>query len=268
MTTRSRHRGYLEAWSMVICGQILPRREIYRLLTTRWFYISIIYVACSPPEQQPPPRACLVSSRLCACMRAPMRSELVPRFPSAPRAINLTRPRPLVSHLAAAPAHIAEVPALHRASPPHQLAPTTCLLALRPPELEMQLTQDSSDLELAQDSSEMELAPVSQMEVAPVSDLELAQDSSEMDLALVSQMEVAPVSDLELAQDSSEMELAPVSEMELAPALQMEMASDSITPELQELAPDSEMVPDSLPPGAFLCPRCQLVGLLQLLHLV
>ncbi|KAF0900547.1 hypothetical protein E2562_032637 [Oryza meyeriana var. granulata] len=37
------------------------------------------------------------------------------------------------------------------------------------------------------------------------------------------------------------------------------MAPDSITPELQELAPDSAMVPDSLPPGSFICGRCHLV---------
>ena len=38
-----------------------------------------------------------------------------------------------------------------------------------------------------------------------------------------------------------------------------QIASDSVTPELQELAPDSEMVPDSLPPGSFICARCHLV---------
>ncbi|XP_025820085.1 uncharacterized protein LOC112896358 [Panicum hallii] len=38
------------------------------------------------------------------------------------------------------------------------------------------------------------------------------------------------------------------------------MAPDSIMPELPELALDSEtMVPDSLPPGSFLCALCHLV---------
>ncbi|PUZ52556.1 hypothetical protein GQ55_6G280200 [Panicum hallii var. hallii] len=53
-------------------------------------------------------------------------------------------------------------------------------------------------------------------------------------------------------------ELTPDLEMEVVPDLQM--APDSITPELPELAPDSEtMVPDSLPPGSFLCALCHLV---------
>ena len=39
-----------------------------------------------------------------------------------------------------------------------------------------------------------------------------------------------------------------------------QMPPDSITPELLELAPDSmEVVPESLPLGAFLCSRCHLV---------
>jgi hypothetical protein len=41
--------------------------------------------------------------------------------------------------------------------------------------------------------------------------------------------------------------------------LDSQMAPDSITPELQELAPDSEMVLDSLPPGSFICARRHLV---------
>ena len=72
--------------------------------------------------------------------------------------------------------------------------------------------------------------------------------------------EVAPDSTMKL---SLAMEIVPDSLLEsFVPdsiAVSQEMVLDSITPELQELAPDSEMVPDSLPPGAFTCGRCHLV---------
>jgi len=57
-----------------------------------------------------------------------------------------------------------------------------------------------------------------------------------------------------IEQDSGAMEMTPesfVPDSQMAPA--------SVTPELQELAPNSEMVPDSLPPGSFVCARCHLV---------
>ena len=69
---------------------------------------------------------------------------------------------------------------------------------------------------------------------------------------------VTPESE-EIAPESQEPEevVAPDSKMEVVPESQM--APDSITPELQELASNSEMVLDSLPPGSFLCARCHLV---------
>jgi len=79
---------------------------------------------------------------------------------------------------------------------------------------------------------------------------EIAPESQEL-VAFESQEVVAP----EL-QEPEEV-VAPDSKMEVVPESQM--APDSITPELQELAPDSEMVLDSLPPGSFLCARCHLV---------
>ena len=43
-------------------------------------------------------------------------------------------------------------------------------------------------------------------------------------------------------------------------ALDSQEPDEGITPELLELPPDSmEVVPDSLPPGAFVCGRCGLV---------
>jgi hypothetical protein len=61
-----------------------------------------------------------------------------------------------------------------------------------------------------------------------------------------------------LEQESQEPEgvVAPDSEMELVPDSQMDTLLSS---ELQELVPDSVMVLDSLPPGAFIFSRCHLV---------
>ena len=45
------------------------------------------------------------------------------------------------------------------------------------------------------------------------------------------------------------------------PSPDSEMVPDSIevVPDSIAMVPDSEMVPDSLPPGAFICGRCHLV---------
>lgn len=66
--------------------------------------------------------------------------------------------------------------------------------------------------------------------------------------------EIAPASEEIVTLESEEI-AAPESE-EIVP----ESEVDTIpSPELQELAPDSAMVPDSLPPDAFICRRCQVV---------
>jgi len=80
---------------------------------------------------------------------------------------------------------------------------------------------------------------------------EFAAEESQELVAFESQEVVAPES-----QEPEEV-VAPDSKMEVVPESQM--APDSITPELLELAPDSEMVLDSLPLGSFLCARCHLV---------
>jgi len=93
-------------------------------------------------------------------------------------------------------------------------------------------------------ASPLALAARLAMDPAPADSTseELAPDSMEMAKEVV------------VEEDSGDVERTPES---FVPDPQI--ASDSVTPELQELTLDSEMVPDSLPPGAFVCGSYHLV---------
>ncbi|CAO2168483.1 unnamed protein product [Urochloa humidicola] len=104
--------------------------------------------------------------------------------------------------------------------------------------------------------SEEVLAPAGQevLASAPNSDEVLApaaeEDSEEL---------LAPDSEVltPAAEEDSEEVLAPVSQEVLAPASQEVLASAPDSEEVLAPTPNSETtVPDSMPPGAFLCPRC------------